>query len=262
MLNNNDFPEEPGELPSLDERVALQVLRNKKAVCEGYARLFKAMCNHAGIPARVLTGYARTNFTSRDNRFRSNHTWNAVRIDSNWHLLDITWASGYIAWPSGEFVRHYDDYYFLTPPEKFVQHHYPDDPRWTLLTEQPVLPEFRQTPFRQKSFSKYSITAFYPAKGIIETSVGDTIQLELETGAVERNMSIAPDSLWDPAYLPQTALDAFVQPETQTPLQNTIRYRFPVQSGNIQWLYVMYNNDAVLRYRLQIKKQEANNSIQ
>ena len=34
-------------------------------------------------------------------------------------------------------------------------------------------------------------------------------------------------------------------------------YSFPVTSDNIQWLHLMYNNDAVLRYRLNIKKELA-----
>src|SRR5688572_2514855 len=35
-------------LKPLDERVAETVLANKVAVCDGYARLFKTLCNYAG----------------------------------------------------------------------------------------------------------------------------------------------------------------------------------------------------------------------
>ena len=251
-----DEVEDEGALPSLNSRVALKVLRDRKAVCEGYARLFKELCDHAGLSTQIITGFARSRFEAPDRRFSSNHTWNAVKIDSSWYLLDATWASGYILRSSGEFVRQYDEYYFLTPPEEFAKHHFPDDPRWTLLEHPPLIDEFRYTPFRQKSFSKYAITDFFPNKGIIEANLGDTLLLELQTDSPFRNMTIAGDSLWEPGLMPLSPYQAFINP-SQTMMQNKIYYKFPVDSENIQWLYVMYNNDAVLRYRLQVKKQGA-----
>lgn len=245
--------EDEGELPSLTERVAAKVIRDGRAVCEGYARLFQSLCEHAGIRSQIITGYARTKWNGPDDAFRSNHTWNAVCIDGAWYLLDVTWASGFIARSSGEFIRYFDEYYFLSEPEKFIEHHYPDDLRWALMEDLPTIPEFRRTPFRQKSFNKYSITSFFPSRGVIETMVGDTIQLELETLAAARNLNIASDSLWEPDCLPQTISHAFVQPEA-TRNSEKVYYRFPVNSENVQWLYVMYNNDAVLRYRLNVKK--------
>ncbi len=251
-----DLPAEAdsGELKPLTERMAEKVLQDRKAVCEGYARLFQSLCGHAGITAAIITGYARSGPGPGNGRFRSNHSWNAVYIDSTWRLLDVTWASGYIAMPSGQFVRHYDDYYFLTPPEKFSRHHYPDDIRWTLLQDPPLLQEFRHTPFRQRSFVKYGITSFFPATGIIVAAVGDTIQLELET--TKMIPDIVPDSLWDPDSL-QTHLYAYVHPQEMGG-GSKVQYRFAVLSENIQWLHVMYNNDAVLRYRLKIRKGEGN----
>src|SRR5688572_31695249 len=44
-----DEVENEGALPSLNSRVALKVLRDRKAVCEGYARLFKELCDYAGL---------------------------------------------------------------------------------------------------------------------------------------------------------------------------------------------------------------------
>ena len=239
-------------LPSLTERVATSVLKNRRAVCDGYARLFQSLCSHAGIRSQVITGYARTKWEGANTRFKSNHTWNAVCIDGVWWLLDVTWASGFIARSSGEFVRHYDDYYFLSSPEKFIEHHYPDDQRWTLMSDPPAMQEFRYTPFCQKSFNKYGITSFYPARGVIETKVGDTIRLSLEMSDALRQTTVASDSLWEDLAVAAPQSYAVVQPTFVSP--TAVSYQFPVNSGELQWLYVMYNNDAVLRYRLQIKK--------
>ncbi|HET9431499.1 MAG TPA: transglutaminase domain-containing protein, partial [Chitinophagaceae bacterium] len=156
-VNPQDDPSDNSSLPSLTERIASKVIKDRKGVCEGYARLFTSLCDHAGIQSAIITGYARTKSEGHGSKFRSNHTWNAVNVDGKWYLLDVTWASGFLIMPSGEFVRQYDPYYFLADPAQFIQHHYPDDLRWSLLENPPVIPEFRYTPFRQRSFSKYSI---------------------------------------------------------------------------------------------------------
>src|SRR5213594_3421564 len=82
-------------LKPLNERVAEIVLKRRTAVCDGYARLFKTLCDYAGIRCEIITGYAKINTNRIGVQYRSNHKWNAVFIDSNWCLLDATWASGY-----------------------------------------------------------------------------------------------------------------------------------------------------------------------
>lgn len=239
-------------LPSLTERVAVKVLQEKTAVCEGYARLFKSLCEHAGIRAEIITGYARTDANKANANFRSNHTWNAVYIDSSWFLLDVTWASGYISMPSGDFVKQYDSEYFLGSPARFVQHHYPDDTRWTLLQETPLLGEFRYMPFRQRSYSKYFIKSYFPSKGIIEAVVGDTIRLELQLDLARRDMEISPDSLSE--LLVQQAVPSYVYIKPVAVNGERVTYDFPVDNEHTQWLYVMYNEDVLLRYKLNIRK--------
>ncbi len=239
-------------LPSLTDRVATKVLKEKTAVCEGYARLFKSLCEHAGIRAELITGYARTDFNKAHANFRSNHTWNAVYIDSSWFLLDVTWASGYIAMPSGDFVKQYDSGYFLSSPAKFIQHHYPDDTRWTLLAEMPVPGEFLYMPFRQRSYSKYFIQSYLPSRGLIEAVTGDTIHIELQLDLAKRNMTVSPDSLSE--LLVQQAAPSFASVKPAAIKGDRVTYDFPVTNTGIQWLYVMYNEDVVLRYKLNIRK--------
>src|SRR5438093_2812850 len=46
-------------LKPLNERIAESVIKKKTAVCDGYARLFKTLCDKAGIRSEIITGYAR-----------------------------------------------------------------------------------------------------------------------------------------------------------------------------------------------------------
>jgi transglutaminase/protease-like cytokinesis protein 3 len=240
---------------SLNERIALEVLRKKEAVCDGYARLFKILCDYAGIRSEIITGYARTNMNRMGEQFKSNHRWNAVLVDSNWYLLDATWASGYITYSSDLFVKAYDDYYFMTPPEDFIRDHYPEDSRWTLLANPPTLREFYRTPFRHSAFSKYSILSYAPMKGIIEASIGDTVNVELMMASIDKR-EIAPDTLKENlGILPQTHLSDFLMPSTNSD-KGKISYRYPITSDNVEWLNIMYNDDIILRYKLNIRKSK------
>ncbi len=248
--------DDSGELKPLDQRVAIRVLQERKALCEGYARLFKALCDIAGLESVVITGYARDKYKTTSLKFKSNHCWNAVKADGAWHLMDLTWGSGFVNNSNGQFVANYDPDYFFMDAMRFSASHFPDDLRWTLLPTPVTVPEFRYAPFKPRSFSKYRITGFFPQEGIIETWVGDTIRLELETAAIDRYRTISPDSLWDSVNLAQASIYAYVSPAFVS-AGNNVYYNYPVNSESIQWLHVMFNNDAILRYRLHIRKAPA-----
>lgn len=233
-------------LKPLDERVAERVLQDRQAVCDGYARLFKTLCTYSGLQAEVIQGYARTTASRRIQLFRPNHSWNAVKIDSVWYLLDVTWASGYILMPSNQFVRHLDNQYFLTRPEEFIREHYPEDLKWALMDDPPLMPEFRHSPFKQKSFTKYQITAYSPEKGIIEVSQGDTIYIQLHTNDPAKDKRVSSDPFLDTAMY-NTGSMALLVPEHNG---NFISYTYIANSPAVQWLYILYNDDIIMRYRL------------
>jgi len=88
------------------------VLASGRAVCEGIANLFTAVAVRMDLESVVITGRASG---ARQER----HAWNAVKIDGDWGLVDIT--------------RHT----FLATPQAFLARHFPDDPRWQLL-ERPL----------------------------------------------------------------------------------------------------------------------------
>jgi hypothetical protein len=240
-------------LKPLDERVAVTVLEDRVAVCDGYARLFKTLCFYAGLEAEVVQGYARTEASARIQRFRPNHSWNAVKIDSTWHLLDVTWASGFISWRGNEFVRQLDEQYFLPSPERFIREHYPDDMKWTLMDDPPLMPEFRHSPFKQKSFTKYLVKSYVPEKGIIPAIEGDTISITLETESAARDRNISSDPFLD-TTLYTTATSALLVPTIHG---NTISYTYIADRPGVKWLYLLYNDDLILRYKLELRPSPA-----
>jgi hypothetical protein len=114
------------------------VLRSRSSVCEGYARLGEALGTAMGLQIQVVAGWSKGYGYTSGQRFDgpTNHAWNAVRIGGQWRLMDATWGAGYLDQRS-QFVRRFQEHYFLTAPEVFVFDHLPQDPQWQLL-ERPI----------------------------------------------------------------------------------------------------------------------------
>lgn len=52
-----------------------------KAVCQGYTESFKLCMDILGIPCETVTGTANG----------GGHAWNAVCLDNEWYMVDVTW---------------------------------------------------------------------------------------------------------------------------------------------------------------------------
>ncbi len=260
-LKNNkedDWKDDDRPLLPLTERVARIVLKRKMGVCDGYARLFTALCDDAGIRSELVIGFAKTTRNKPVSKMGVNHYWNAVFFDGKWHLLDATWASGYLSLSRNEFIRDYDGAYFLADPEIFIQDHYPDDLRWTLLPDTKIPKEFLKAPFKQKSFSKYQITSFSPTQGVINAFIGDTISLKLET-AIAEDRRIASSQIVNASFFNFSSSWVFPKPEINKSISGKPEqcvYKYAVNSDKIQWLYLIYNNDLVLRYKINVKNKK------
>lgn len=77
----------------------LEVLKERRSVCEGYSNLTVAMLNSAGIPAFVVKGYAlgvdaaRSWKDAGEALSTPNHAWVEAFVDGKWISMDPTWDS-------------------------------------------------------------------------------------------------------------------------------------------------------------------------
>src|SRR5262249_26080880 len=141
------------------------VLEKRKSVCDGYARLYVALARAGGLECERIVGRTKSRatdaegmsfmrpdgvpFTKPDGKPSQKlggkdlgHAWVAVKLDSEWKLLDPTWGSGHV--DKGHFTRHYNDYYYLTPPERLIFTHLPEKERWQLLSRPVAAEEFER----------------------------------------------------------------------------------------------------------------------
>ncbi len=81
-------------------------LLDGRAVCDGYAKATKLLCDAAGIPCIIVTGDAVQNGT------KESHAWNYVQMeDGAWYAVDMTWSD------RGDKD---DDTYFLVGSESIL----------------------------------------------------------------------------------------------------------------------------------------------
>jgi len=102
------------------------------------------MCDFAGVECVVVSGYAKGVGYEVGNSLPddSNHAWNAIRVHKSYILIDSTWGAPDNDNDSGDkrSDKGVEYYYFMTPPEKFIYSHLPDEQKWQLL-DNPVSKE-------------------------------------------------------------------------------------------------------------------------
>ena len=148
------------------------ILIRRKGLCMDYALLYQALCRHAGIQCEKIDGYAAPRLSeNREVTASADHSWNAVRADGQWHLVDATWNE-----VQDETHHIYGTSYFFTPPAIFLLTHLPEQPMWQLLP----------CPISADDFSKdhaliYQLVAQQSPCGNYIDSI--TVTLGLEPGA-------------------------------------------------------------------------------
>lgn len=110
-----------------EDNIIKSALDRKKAICGGFALLFKSMCSDVGIKAEVVNGFTKDYSGEATERKIPTHTWNVVKLKDGWHLLDITWAIGHGS------ENNPDNFWYFTNPQEFIYSHYPENPKWTLI---------------------------------------------------------------------------------------------------------------------------------
>ena len=95
----------------------LNAIKNKKANCYDFSLIFKETCNLLNIESHVIIGYSKGNLIDiGKNDIIKNHTWNSVKINNQWQLIDITWAKGFHLIEK----KTSNDYYYFKNPNEFI----------------------------------------------------------------------------------------------------------------------------------------------
>jgi transglutaminase/protease-like cytokinesis protein 3 len=232
-----------------NRRIVQKILIEKKAVCDGYSRLFKTLCDSAKIRCEIITGYIRWYSDPIGQRTNRGHAWNAVLIDGKWKLIDATWASGHSVGQSREIVKSFDPFFFCTDPVHLFNDHYPDDKKWTFLPNTPSLDQFYSFPFYYPSFYKFKFSSVSPTTGYISVSRKNRIAtFELVSNEPKKDVFIyeSANNDSDTAMVISSS-----QPETIYKIdKNKITCHYTIQSDKAKSLNVIFNGKRILTYEI------------
>ena len=243
-----------------NDRIVEKVLTERKAICDGYARLFKTLCDHANIQSVVISGYIRWYSDPIGAVTDRKHAWNAVLLNNKWQLLDPTWASGTVDNAVTKFTKKYNNFYFLTDPIKLFNDHYPTDTKWALFTNPPSRQQFYSYPFFYEDFYTSKIISYKPTNGVIVvTIVNKKVRIELETNEMKKELYV----MEYPYQTDTTNYDLI--DDTLSMVQLNEKYApkykiagkkiycdYELQSDKTERLDILYNDKLILSYRIRM----------
>jgi hypothetical protein len=107
--------------PSVSAVDSQSVFATRKANSEGFARLFAVLCELGSVQVEIIKGQTRDTSLQCTN----SHYWNSVTIDNQKYFVDCALASG--VFDGEKHTKQLRDYYFLVPPDSFIDNHFPED---------------------------------------------------------------------------------------------------------------------------------------
>lgn len=167
------------------QKEAGDVLQSRSSVCAGYASLFEALGREAGLEVVSISGYAKGYGYHVGDIIpdKSNHAWNAVKIDGEWKLMDPTWGAGNLN-KANHYQKEFEPFYFFTKPEEFIYEHFPTEARWQLLPEPVSQEEFQDLPYVSPAFFQCGLELADAQPNVIDVSGEYMLEFSASSGTL------------------------------------------------------------------------------
>lgn len=149
-----------------------QTLEQRKSDSSGFAHLFSKMCETAGINVATIFGRVK-GYLYRTTGEVGYHTWNAVRVNDRWYIIDVALNCGNYADYGGRFVKKpYTTKYLLLEPKYAIYTHLPDKKLHQFLTRPISEDRFYELP---KSLNVSHLTSLGYEHGVAFQSKVETL---------------------------------------------------------------------------------------
>ncbi|ESO03432.1 hypothetical protein HELRODRAFT_192035 [Helobdella robusta] len=177
-LNVMEFDE------SLTNDSPLGLLKGIKTGTETYQTLFKRLCSYAGLICEEIKGHSKSVGYEPGMKIKEDtflNSWNVVLIMGDWWPVQCNWGARHLVLNKDQSNRHssekksdkiryqYDEHYFLTDPDEFIQEFWANDPDWQLLEKPLTLEEFEAQPFVRSVFFHYNMEFADVMKAVLHT---------------------------------------------------------------------------------------------
>ncbi|WP_181369434.1 transglutaminase domain-containing protein [Flavobacterium album] len=236
-----------------------KVIKDKKAVCEGYARLFKRLCNNAGIQSSVVSGYTKQEPGQVGKMGKHDHAWNAILVDGHFYYFDVTWGSGYCTHDEKgkleNFHKRFNDYYWLIPADKLYRNHFPSEEIY--LNDS----DYTKERYRDNAYIKGDqlpyLEIIEPKSGVLHAKPGDTIHFKINYKAdpeiLQINTNIKDKSGYRKIVDEDSGETEMEEIEHHIPFKrdgDTIEFEYVIDSKNIRYIDVLFDYNRVMRFNV------------
>lgn len=247
-----------------EEDYLKNVISRQKAVCEGYSRLFKKLCDHAGIQGGVVSGYIKNRPEDIGKMGELDHTWNVMLIGGKYYYLDATWAAGGCyrneKGKYKRFVKDFKEYYWLTPIEKLSRDHFPSDSVWIRHTSyKKAKKTYKETAYI-KVYEMPYLDILSPDSGIVNVCKGDTIHFQLKYSTLVDKIQINTNLFSNPDPYESNTQEEY---EELLKLQQYIPYKahdslytfnYVADNTKLRYIDVLIDYDRILRIKVNMLK--------
>jgi hypothetical protein len=222
-----------------------KIVRKNKAVCQGFSNLLKEMCNTVNIPCDVIAGYTKTEVRDINKLLKkTDHAWNSVQLYGTWYLVDVTWATSKYNVVTHKYMKEFDAHYFLTPPQKFILDHFPEDKKFQFLDKPIKKSTFTKWPVYYTDYFHFGIENLSLQKGVFKWHAKDTLKVYIKTASVLKNAAVLIND------------DKFVTPVNlkydEKLKQYYFIYIFPKAVKSDLTIYL--NDECIAEYLVNVKK--------
>lgn len=223
-----------------NEKIISKVFKKNKAVCDGYSRLFKTLCDLCHIECVIITGTSKTTIADIGKLpTKSDHAWNAIKLNGQWQLIDATWGAGSVNAKTNKFSADYTETYYCTNPERFFLKHYPDDSQWLLIKKNEK--DFANVPLYYSPAINSKMKFTSPKTGVIKKVKGNALEFRIKSDTELNNLGYA------------FSKDKYATKLEVNYSNGETTFSIPVEKRKRGYLTIYYNKEAIVAYELNVK---------
>lgn len=242
-----------------------KALRKKKAVCSGYALLFYKMCGMANVQSLYVSGFTKSKPNQIGKMGIDNHAWNMLFIDNKTYYIDVTWAAGFCEVAQNgtlkKCIKKRNDFYWLTPIEKFTINHFPKNPQ--------DIPNFNisKDSFKNQPFVDHSIIDnlenLNPKTGILKVVLGDTLTFSFSLNQNLKKIQINTNLKRNPSpfYTDQEGIIKISEKKMEkqeyiafTNINHAYELNYIIDNENIRFIDILWDFNTKIRYLITVTK--------
>lgn len=155
-------------------KLVKSIFKNRKGLCLGLSSLFQELCLRSNIEVALIKGITKISVDDINNTdYLKNHAWNAVKINNQWNLIDVSFSSGFQNSSTGKWQKHFNDFYFFTDPEKLIKTHLPANKNFQLVKELITVKTFFISPIIYTNYFESGLELSNNQNGLVNVSKED-----------------------------------------------------------------------------------------